>query len=118
LGEKKYHIEHILEWQTVAKFFDWMNRKKEAEGKTYTNPDPTNNLKGELNFCQYWKEQWKGSYPQDLTINGKTLKPLDHMAQAFPGVNNREEEFVWLQASMNTPAKSNVSKTVWIWTFQ
>ncbi|KAF3041138.1 hypothetical protein E8E12_008507 [Didymella heteroderae] len=36
------------------------------------------------------------------------MKPLDHVAQAFPGVKNREEEFLWLQATMNTPAKSNM----------
>jgi hypothetical protein len=109
LGEGKYHIEHILEWQTVAKFFDWMDRKMTAGKKTYTNPDPSQQSKGELSFCRYWVEQWKGSYPSKITINGKTMEPLDHMARAYPGVDNREEEFVWLQASMNTPAKSNVS---------
>ncbi|KAJ4361573.1 hypothetical protein N0V95_001734 [Ascochyta clinopodiicola] len=51
---------------------------------------------------------WKGSYPQDITIGGKTKKPLDHLTDAYPGVRNREEEFVWLQATMNTPAKSNM----------
>ncbi|KAJ4321399.1 hypothetical protein N0V94_002936 [Neodidymelliopsis sp. IMI 364377] len=29
-------------------------------------------------------------------------------SMAFPGVKNREHEFVWLQATMNTPAKSNM----------
>jgi hypothetical protein len=109
LGAQKYHIEHILEWQTVAKFFDWMDRKMTGEKKTYTNPDPSQQSKGELSFCRYWVEQWKGSYPSKITINGKTMEPLDHMARAYPGVDNREEEFVWLQSSMNTPAKSNVS---------
>ncbi|KAK3213654.1 hypothetical protein GRF29_28g548960 [Pseudopithomyces chartarum] len=36
------------------------------------------------------------------------LKPMAHMAHAYPGVNNRLEEFVWLQATMNTPAKANM----------
>jgi hypothetical protein len=110
LGERKYHIEHILEWQTVANFFKWMNRKMTKAGKMFTNPDPSQQGKGKLDFCDYWAEQWKGSYPSTITINGKTLMPLEHMKWAYPGVKNREEEFVWLQASMNTPAKSNVSK--------
>ncbi|KZM21037.1 chitinase [Ascochyta rabiei] len=85
-----YHVEHMLEWQTVAKFFEWMDRKSVAASNKFKNPDPSK--AGELNFCQYFVEQWKGSYPQDLTIDGKTMKPLDHMAQAYPGVGNREEE--------------------------
>jgi hypothetical protein len=110
LGERKYHIEHILEWQTVAKFFDWMDRKMAKAGTKFTHPDPTLQNKDQLTFCKYWVEQWKGSYQSQITINGKTMVPLDHMKYAYPGVNNREDEFVWLQSSMNTPAKSNVSE--------
>ncbi|KAF1978273.1 hypothetical protein BU23DRAFT_654827 [Bimuria novae-zelandiae CBS 107.79] len=108
LGDMKYHIEHILEWQAVAKFFDWMDRKKKAEQKTYQDPDLNKKVRDGLSFCQYWKAQWKGAYPQPITINGKTLEPIDHMAQAYPGLNNRLEEFVWLQATINTPAKSSM----------
>lgn len=112
LGEKQYHIEHILEWQTVAKFFDWINRK----GKKYPNPDLSNNKGPELDFCEYWKDQWRGSFQQPWSVNGgEARKPLEHLAHAYPGLTNRPEEFVWLQASINTPAKSNVSKAVHIW---
>ncbi|KAJ8110664.1 hypothetical protein OPT61_g6548 [Boeremia exigua] len=108
LGVNKYHIEHILEWQTVAKFFDWIERKTKAAKKTFKNPDVSHNKAEQVDFCEYFKEHWQGSYPQELTIDGKTMTPILHMAQAYPGVGNREEEFVWLQASMNTPAKSNM----------
>jgi hypothetical protein len=112
LGASKYHIEHILEWQTVAKFFDWMNRKPDSVSRKFKDPGSTS----KMTFCEYFGVHWKGPYPQDLTINGKTLSPIEHIAQAYPGVGNREEEFVWLQATINTPAKSNVSTTALLYT--
>lgn len=91
----------------MTHFFDWMDRK--MDGTKLPDPDPvrTNNGK-DLSFCEYWKAHWNAGYQQELLINGKMLKPMAHMAHAYPGVNNRPEEFVWLQATMNTPAKANV----------
>jgi hypothetical protein len=92
-----------------------MDRK--MEGVTFLDPDQSRTAeKGKeklLDFCGYWKQHWNAGYMPNLDINGKSLTPMDHMAQAFPGVENRPEEFVWLQASINTPAKSNVRTSVY-----
>lgn len=78
LGPGNYHIEHILEWQTVTKFFDWMDRK--MEGVTFLDPDQSrisgNKEPKSLDFCGYWKQHWKGGYMPILDINGKELEPM------------------------------------------
>ncbi|CAN9377082.1 unnamed protein product [Alternaria sp. RS040] len=49
----KYETEHVLEWQTVWRFFDEMDQLITTK---FSHPQPGNTAK--LSFCQYWRESW------------------------------------------------------------
>ena len=102
-----YQIEHVLEWQIVTKFFEWVEIKKKDE--QFDDPDPKNNKK--MGFCAYWKATWEGAYSPIFKLkpdDKKELNALDHLRYAYPGKDNFPEEFVWLQTTVNSPAKAQV----------
>jgi hypothetical protein len=49
-----YQVEHILEWQLVTNFFDWMNVEYNGGQSKFDNP------KGgvKVDFCEHWKGTW------------------------------------------------------------
>jgi hypothetical protein len=107
LTRADYQIEHVLEWQVVTKFFEWVQTKKGAE--RFDNPDPKQ--KGKLAFCPYWRATWEGAYSPVFKLkpdDKKELNAIDHLRYAYPGKGNFEEEFVWLQTAVNSPAKAQV----------
>lgn len=104
-----YQIEHVLEWQVVTKFFEWVQTKKADE--KFDNPDPkkTNKLK----FCPYWKATREGANSPVFKLKPdekKELNALGHLRYAYPGKNNFPEEFVWLHTAVNSPAKAQVRR--------
>ena len=52
-GSVNYETEHVLEWQTVWRFFDEMNGLITTK---FSHPEPGNTAK--LSFCEYWTESW------------------------------------------------------------
>lgn len=102
-----YQVEHVLEWQVVTKFFDWVQTKK-ANVK-FDNPDPSKT--NQLAFCPYWRATWEGANSPVFKLkptDKKELNALDHLRHAYPGKDNFEEEFVWLHTAVNAPAKAQV----------
>jgi hypothetical protein len=102
-------VEHILEWQVVTKFFEWVRDHKKP-GNIFDSPDPTVTTK--VDFCEYWIATWgsKEKNPPKFSIAGGIAKrnALEHLKYAYPGNNNHEKEFVWLEESINKPAKAEV----------
>lgn len=105
-NSKDYQIEHVLEWQLVTGFFDHLNN--ELGKDKFDNPEPKKTDK--MDFCKFWKATWTGPFEVQFSIDGsESRSPLTHLASAFPGTSNKIEEFVWVQTTLNSPAKSNVS---------
>ena len=102
-----YQVEHVLEWQVVTKFFEWVQAKKGNE--KFDNPDPTKSNR--VAFCPYWKATWEGAHSPVFKLNPddkKELNAIDHLRYAYPGKGNYEEEFVWLHTAVYSPAKAQV----------
>ena len=112
---KTYHIEHVLEWQVVTYFFDWVNKKTRSDKPQYDDPNPNPKNKGKkIDFCKYWKDQWLDISPPSFSIdNSVDRNPTKHLQFAYPGIIRGKlihgNEFVWLHALVNAPAKSGVS---------
>lgn len=143
----KYHVEHVLEWQIVTGFFEWIAREK-AKGAVF--PNPTGGDK-KVEFPAYFNATWgmddvkevrvkKGKKKADgsdddgsddegaagkepLKIwskaqrfqleddpNGPERTPREHLASVYPAAgNDYSDEFCFLEASVNSPAKTLVS---------
>lgn len=105
----KYEVEHILEWQLVTGFFDWMS-KVYYKGKTkYDNPDPA--IKTRVQFCDYWLGTFAQAPKIALSSRPGTKKtPLEYIRDEFPSKDNAyKNEFAWLEDGINAPAKAQVS---------
>lgn len=97
-----YEVEHILEWQLVTGFFDWLSNTHFG-GQTFPNPEPLSASR--IDFCQYWLKFWDYRFP----IGQHTRNAEEHIQHAFPYKNGPyENEFVWLDADINAPAKAEV----------
>lgn len=98
-----YATEHILEFQLVPIFLEAYSAQ---QGRRYQDPAGSGNL---VDLCHYLQPYWYtlpvGSY---INVNGVTDKPIQFVASTFPGTNNFENEFVILDAGVNT-AKEGVS---------
>jgi hypothetical protein len=106
-----YEVEHILEWQLVTSFFDYLNEDI-FKDDTFDHPNPLEVVSGKrakINFCKYWAETWKDS-PM-FALGGAVAKrdPMTHLKWAYPGTQNYIEEFVMLEDNINAPAKTQVS---------
>ncbi|KAG9233482.1 hypothetical protein BJ875DRAFT_485120 [Amylocarpus encephaloides] len=116
---EKYELEHVLEWQTVTGFFDWLNDDKK-QGKIFPNPDP--NKKDKVTFCDYFQGTWEMDNGEDkrddadnpaafaLEKDGEERTPRQHLAAAYPSTQFHYDEFVYLEAEINAPAKAESFK--------
>ena len=101
----QYEVEHILEWQLVTKFFEWLDEEEFGGLAQFTDPDPAQNG-AQIDFCTYWKKTWTPKFT--IPVNGNRPKTAKkHLAWRYPGVDFRDE-FVWLQEDINAPAKQQV----------
>jgi hypothetical protein len=59
----------------------------------------------------YWKETWSNSWVPTFKMgtSDEERTPFNHLKHAYPGKKNFEDEFIWLQKPVNTPAKRDVS---------
>lgn len=100
--------------QIVTKFFDWLSTK--LSNKSYRDPDPNHVLKNgkrkPIDFCNYLKATWHNPYTPmfKLAFSGDDVKrsAIDHLKWAYPSRNHFEDEFVYLQTTVNAPAKEQV----------
>lgn len=98
----------------MTKFFDWL--KVKLDSKKFDNPNPAQTLangnRKTIKFCNYLDQTWHGSStPQfELAFSKDNVKrtPLGHIKWAFPGKKHHEDEFVYLQTTINAPAKEQV----------
>ena len=105
----KYEVEHILEWQLVTGFFEWMS-KVYYKGKTkYDDPDPA--VKSKVQFCDYCLGTFAKAPNFALSTRPGTNKtPLEYTRDEFPSEDNLyKDEFAWLEDGINAPAKAQVS---------
>jgi hypothetical protein len=105
----QYDVEHVLEWQVVTHFFDWISVDHYKGKETFDDPITANAGKKKLTFCNYWNK-WLEA-PFQLNGMGPSLLAAGHIAAAYPSTTGPyKEEFVYLQHSINSPVKSNVSQ--------
>jgi hypothetical protein len=101
----RYEVEHVLEWQLVTGFFDWMNIIYHDKQQKFGKP---NGSAGQLvDFCGLWNGILAKSFP----MPGKATpqSPLEHIRQEYPSkTNDYKNEFVWLEKEINSPAKAQV----------
>ncbi|KAL1607711.1 hypothetical protein SLS60_002646 [Paraconiothyrium brasiliense] len=103
-----YEIEHILEWNTVTNFFDWLNEER-FKGRRWPHPDPNKRARQPtVNFCGFWKEVWNSG--PAFQMNGAALTANKHLASKYPSSQHFTKEFVWLQKELNKPAKTEMWK--------
>ena len=55
IKETDYEVEHVLEWQVVTGFFDWVGKQK--PGNSFDNPERHSATK-KVDFCEYWVTTW------------------------------------------------------------
>jgi hypothetical protein len=117
----------VLEWQVVTQFFEWIKLRKKP-GQVFPSPDRTqpNTM---VDFCTYWRETW--NHTRGMTDMPKfdlpgednyPRLPFEHLQDAYPGrrsappgqkkTNAYFEDFVYLHKTINSPAKSNVSRSI------
>lgn len=110
-SQSDYEIEHVLEWQIVTKFFEWVRDEKHP-GKVFDSPDPA--ASGKVDFCDYFKATWAAdpkaaAGPKFKIGTSPARNAMDHLKYAYPGKKNHENELVWLEDTINAPAKQHVS---------
>lgn len=112
-GKYLYDTEHVLEWNTVAQFFDIFLEKKFKQDQI-PNPDPKaddidthgTRTQKKQKFCLAWKTAWS-DWPQDqhfkLHQDGPSRNPFGHIADVYPSTDPlyKREEFTGLQKSLN-----------------
>ncbi|OAG02084.1 uncharacterized protein CC84DRAFT_1252184 [Paraphaeosphaeria sporulosa] len=110
-----YQIEHVLEWQVVTKFFDWLKLRKFSKS-AFDNPDRNaldkNGKRRQIGFCEYLKVTWDNPTPPTFKLafskDDQERTALGHIQWAYPGKNHFEKEFVYLQTTVNAPAKQQM----------
>lgn len=107
-----YETEHIMEWQMVTSFFKTLEEKWSS--KLWNHPDPkavdANNKRKQIGFCAYWKEQWISNGGQFSIGTSPAMTVQKHIAYEYPSDARYKNEFVVLQAKINSPAKQSVSQ--------
>ncbi|KAF2446066.1 hypothetical protein P171DRAFT_483446 [Karstenula rhodostoma CBS 690.94] len=106
--------EHVLEWQSVTGFIDWLNARYQRLGTQFQDPATTSNQ--QLSFCKYVIKYWdlhtdnnQASQYRFAINNGATMNPVEHLASVYPSNNQaHSHEFVLLQSDINAPAKANL----------
>lgn len=106
----RYEVEHVLEWQLVTGFFEWMSNEYHSNQDKFDNPQAQNAGAPKVTFCEYWKGTWEDT--KAFTIPGKPIArvPLNFVRKEYPSkINEFNNEFVWLEKELNAPAKAQVS---------
>jgi hypothetical protein len=101
--------------QVVTNFFKWVSEKK--TGKVFTNPDPKKldqNKNRMMDFCDYLDATWGGSFLRSFKLKGHpggeddVRSAQSHIAFAYPSQKFFEDDFIYLQTTVNAPAKQQV----------
>ncbi|GMG36370.1 unnamed protein product [Aspergillus oryzae] len=107
-GGRVYDSEHILEAQTVQRFFNLMGQRWSQENNKAPNPnvreypDPVEGSNKILPWCGYMLKWW-----QPKRVWSSNL----YLGSAFPGEKwHFTEEFVLYERVLNTKIKNSVSK--------
>lgn len=103
----EYHTEHLLEAQTVGRFFNqmgqkWSNSKKSTSKNPNARlyPNPQAGTTNELTWCGYMNAWW--NEPQGWT-------PNNQLGSVYPGNDHFTEEFVLYESVLNSGIKQGVS---------
>ncbi|KAF9732388.1 hypothetical protein PMIN06_007464 [Paraphaeosphaeria minitans] len=115
LVQNDYQVEHVLEWQVVTGFFHWIEERKFAI-KEFNNPNKSklkkHGKRAQLDLCGYLKATWKNPKPPTFKLafskDDQKRTALGHIQWAYPGKNHFEEEFVYLQDTVNGRAKQQM----------
>ncbi|KAJ0329715.1 hypothetical protein COL922a_012730 [Colletotrichum nupharicola] len=110
-----YEAEHILEFQLTKQFFQELDQTPDV----VPHPDP--NKQTTLKFCGLIDQLWNipaVPIPNLDTASGMgaTLTPANYVANQFPTKTWKQEEYVRLDNTINSPRKASawagLSKTV------
>ncbi|KAF2641037.1 hypothetical protein P280DRAFT_542083 [Massarina eburnea CBS 473.64] len=97
--------EHVLEWQSVTGFIDWLDRR-------YTSfQDPELKSNGQVSFCEYITKYWDlpNSRFRFALAGGNEMTPVEHIASVYPSNDQAyRHEFVLLQDTINMHAKARM----------
>ncbi|KAK2597436.1 hypothetical protein QQS21_005984 [Conoideocrella luteorostrata] len=101
----EYNSEHILEAQMIKDFFLYINRE---HGAAFSNP--IQGKTGNVEFCTYVDELFDVTAVANIDSargNNANLKPIEHIVAQFPTDTWHQNEYVSLQATINSPIKNN-----------
>ncbi|KAF4906599.1 Chitotriosidase-1 [Colletotrichum fructicola] len=101
-----YEAEHILEFQLTKQFFQELDQTLDV----VPHPDP--NKQTTLKFCGLVDQLWNipaVPIPNLDTASGMgaTLTPANHVANQFPTKTWKQEEYVRLDNTINSPPKAS-----------
>lgn len=86
-----YEVEHIMEWQLVTKFFDYLDHDHFGGRAQFTDPDPAQNG-AQIGFCDYWTKTWNNQR-FTIAVNGNTPRTAQkHLAWQFLGVEFKDTD--------------------------
>lgn len=100
-----YNVEHVLEWQLVTRFFDWVQETYYHDAASLDSLKPLTQPSAHVKFCDLWLDWWQ--WP--IVIDGTSRTAKEHIRWAFPSKAAFTDDFVWLESNMNSPSKENVS---------
>ncbi|KAJ4392337.1 hypothetical protein N0V93_005963 [Gnomoniopsis smithogilvyi] len=106
----KYEAEHVLEFQLTKQFFDTLDQVLGP----FPNPDPSKSTT--VGFCQLvnllWNIQPVAIPNLDTAFGtGAALAPYNHIAGQFPTKTWKQDEYVRLDTTINSPPKASA----WAW---
>ncbi|ORY68195.1 glycosyl hydrolases family 18-domain-containing protein [Pseudomassariella vexata] len=105
-ANSKYEAEHVLEFQLTKQFFDDLDLNLD----TFPHPDPSKTTR--VGFCQLVTLLWNiqpVAIPNLDTAsgNGAALTPYNHIASQFPTKTWKQDEYVRLDTTINSPPKAS-----------
>lgn len=107
--DSNYEAEHVLETQLIKQFFQELDQTIGP----FTNPDPSKvTTVGSVKFCTLVSSLWN---IQPVAIpgldtasgTGALLTPYNHVAAQFPTKTWKQDEYVRLDKTINSPAKAS-----------
>ncbi|CAG8910037.1 unnamed protein product [Penicillium egyptiacum] len=94
---KNWATEHVLEWQLLADF--WLDMTDKSVTDTFDDPRTKSPTTKPIKICKYLRFWW---YTQLIPLpNLETARPVDLVAQAFPGTNNFRNELMLIDKFTN-----------------
>ncbi|KAL2813347.1 hypothetical protein BDW59DRAFT_167530 [Aspergillus cavernicola] len=103
-GGRKYDTEHLLEAQTVGRFFNamgqrWSNKGKQtsnADAKIFENPSPGQTDK--VPWCRYMRLWWDPRAAWKANVE---------LGSVYPGKDQYTEEWILYESTLNSGVKQN-----------